>query len=126
MAAITGADAGAVVDAENWKIRVRHEQEQAKSFQGSFGFLTDRTIPDHVNQPHARHSIKYFTSGGAYTLLQKKIPLVGRDAAKAVQQEQEYLATATTAGSRPTTALQATLFSHSRRMDYIGCGGAGG
>ncbi|EFJ50570.1 hypothetical protein VOLCADRAFT_120581 [Volvox carteri f. nagariensis] len=118
--AATGADAMAVTDAENWRIRVNHEQTTAKNFQQEWGFLTSPGTPDHLKAPHARSTVKYFTGRGEYTLLQKKVPLVGRDAERAVEQEREYLETASLNGGRPTTALQATLYSHSKRMDYIG------
>ncbi|KXZ55954.1 hypothetical protein GPECTOR_2g1505 [Gonium pectorale] len=118
--AVTGADSMAVTDAENWRIRVGHEQKTAKDFSSEWGFMTQPGTPDHVKQPHARSTVKYYAGHGEYTLLQKKIPLVGRDAERAVAQEEEYLATASLNGGRPTTALQATLYSHSKRMDYIG------
>ncbi|GFR44867.1 hypothetical protein Agub_g6210 [Astrephomene gubernaculifera] len=119
-AATNGADAMAVTDAENWRIRVKHEQKTAKDFQNEWGYLTSPGTPTHLKQPHARSTVKYFAGHSEYTLLQKKIPLTGADAERAVAQEEEYLATASLNGGRPTTALQATLYSHSKRMDYIG------
>ncbi|GLC73671.1 hypothetical protein PLESTF_001406800 [Pleodorina starrii] len=120
MANVNGQDAMAVTDAENWRIRVSHEQSTAKNFSQEWGFLAKVGTPEHLKAPHARATVKYFANRGEYTLAQKKIPLVGRDAERAVEQEREYLATASLDGGRPKTALQATLFSHSQRLDYIG------
>ncbi|PNW74804.1 hypothetical protein CHLRE_12g509100v5 [Chlamydomonas reinhardtii] len=114
-----GADSMAVVDAENWRIRVRKEQSASKSYRDDWSFLIRPETPGHLKLPHARATVKYHSGGGGYTLLQKKIPLVGSDADKALEREQEYLTTASLTNSRPSTALQATLYSHSRRMEHI-------
>ncbi|KAG2452494.1 hypothetical protein HYH02_002733 [Chlamydomonas schloesseri] len=118
-ASSTGADALAVIDAENWRIRCKKEQSAANVYRDDWSFLIRPDTPGHLKLPHARATIKYHSGGGGYTLLQKKIPLIGSDAEKALEQEKEYLATASVTGSRPTTALQATLFSHSQRMEHI-------
>ncbi|KAG2500813.1 hypothetical protein HYH03_001575 [Edaphochlamys debaryana] len=116
----TGADALAVIDCENWRIRVRKEEYTNKKWQDEWGFLASRSgTPTHLKDPHARSTVKYFGNAGGYTLQHKKIPLVGRDAERAVSQEKEYMATASLNEGRPTTALQATLLSHSQRMQYI-------
>ncbi|KAG2445930.1 hypothetical protein HXX76_000533 [Chlamydomonas incerta] len=119
MAGATGADSMAVIDAENWRIRVRKEAAAANRLVDDWSFLIRPETPGHLKLPHARATIKYHSGGGGYTLLQKKIPLVGNDAEKALEREQEYLATASLTDSRPSTALQATLYSHSRRMEHI-------
>lgn len=103
----------------NWRILVWNEQRAAKRFESEWGYLTNRETPAHLSEPHARATVKYFSGPTLYSIATKKVPLQGRDAERAKQQEQEYLATASVSDGRPTTALQATLHTHKGRLGYI-------
>ena len=62
-------------------------QGSASRHAADWGFLYSREPPATASIPHARATVKYH-GHGHYSLLQKKIPLVGRDAEKAAAQQE--------------------------------------